>query len=229
MTLDSWNRVDKRTLHEQVADHLRHRLLTGVASPGELLPEARIATELGVSRGTVRGGFYQLQSEGLVEWAPRLPPRVRSVSRSEVEQLYAVRALLEGHAVQLIVGQDKEQRSQSIDALRTAAKRETQSKTLLLEDRILTDLGAHEALLHASGNGILYAAWCPLRAKIILALMSASKNQILATKADDHSGIIDAIEAGDSTLALARLRKHLSRAATACAVPITSTMAGEAS
>ena len=59
---------DALTLSDQVAQRLRERIADGTWSAGATLPaERRLATELGVSRGSLRAGIAQLQAEGLVE------------------------------------------------------------------------------------------------------------------------------------------------------------------
>ncbi len=59
---------DALTLSGQVAQRLRERIADGTWTAGATLPaERRLATELGVSRGSLRAGIAQLQAEGLVE------------------------------------------------------------------------------------------------------------------------------------------------------------------
>jgi DNA-binding FadR family transcriptional regulator len=56
------------TLTEKVANRLRRSIASGQWSPGATLPaERRLAADLGVSRGSLRGGIAQLQAEGLLE------------------------------------------------------------------------------------------------------------------------------------------------------------------
>ena len=66
------------TLSDQVAQQLRTRIAEGTWAPGTTLPaERRLAEELGVSRGSLRGGIAQLQAEGLVEARQGSGTRVR--------------------------------------------------------------------------------------------------------------------------------------------------------
>jgi DNA-binding FadR family transcriptional regulator len=66
------------TLSDQVAQQLRARIAEGAWQPGMTLPpERRLAEELGVSRGSLRGGIAQLQAEGLVEARQGSGTRVR--------------------------------------------------------------------------------------------------------------------------------------------------------
>lgn len=55
-----------------------------------------MAQELGVSRTPVREALMRLAEEGLVELVPGKGARVRVFAPEEVEEVYGVRALLEG-------------------------------------------------------------------------------------------------------------------------------------
>lgn len=58
--------LDARSLDWRAADMLRAQILTGVFPPGHRLTETALATELDVSRGTVRSALRTLTYEGLV-------------------------------------------------------------------------------------------------------------------------------------------------------------------
>src|ERR1700744_6408373 len=54
--------------HRQIADDLRRQIAASVYPPGACLPpEAEIAGQYGVSRGTVRQAVITLQGEGLLD------------------------------------------------------------------------------------------------------------------------------------------------------------------
>ena len=85
-------------VREAVYRHLKDLLLSGRFSPGERLSEPLLAQELGVSRTPVREALMRLAEEGLVELVPGKGARVRVFAPEEVEEVYGVRALLEGEA-----------------------------------------------------------------------------------------------------------------------------------
>lgn len=61
------------TVYSQVREYLRTRILDGVHLPGERLPsERQLATELDVSRGSVRLALQQLEREGLISCHERV-------------------------------------------------------------------------------------------------------------------------------------------------------------
>jgi DNA-binding GntR family transcriptional regulator len=84
-----------------VVPALREAIVEGVLAPGSRLSEVQVAKQLNVSRTPMREAFAQLEREGLVTVLPRIGAFVRSVSTRDVEEIYTVRAALEGLAVQL--------------------------------------------------------------------------------------------------------------------------------
>ena len=77
---------------------IRQAILDGDLAPGERLKEEELAQRLGISRTPVREALLVLQTEGLVEAAPNRGAAVRAHDADELDDLYQLRALLEGHA-----------------------------------------------------------------------------------------------------------------------------------
>jgi DNA-binding GntR family transcriptional regulator len=86
------------TTSSAVAERLREAILGGMLEPGERLKEEQLARELGTSRTPVREALLVLQSEGLVDATPNRGAAVRLYGKRELEEMYDLRSLLEGHA-----------------------------------------------------------------------------------------------------------------------------------
>jgi len=76
---------------------IRAAILDGRLPPGQRLKEEELARELGISRTPVREALLVLQTEGLVDAAPNRGAVVRSHDGDDLEDLYQLRALLEGY------------------------------------------------------------------------------------------------------------------------------------
>lgn len=85
-------------LRQQVENALRQAIIDGQFKPGQRLTERELTDSLGVSRTLVREAFRQLESEGLITVIPNRGPVVRELGADEIEDLYAIRAVLEGLA-----------------------------------------------------------------------------------------------------------------------------------
>jgi DNA-binding GntR family transcriptional regulator len=83
---------------------IREAIIDGRLAPGTRLKEEELARELGISRTPVREALLLLQAEGLVEAAPNRGATVRSHTAEDLDDLYQLRALLEGYAARRAAG-----------------------------------------------------------------------------------------------------------------------------
>src|SRR5687767_6723079 len=79
-----------------VYTELRRRILDLELRPGQRLYEPELATELRVSRTPLREALRLLLAEDLLDQLPTGGMVVRSLSAGEIDELYTVRAVLEG-------------------------------------------------------------------------------------------------------------------------------------
>ena len=91
---------EKATLQYRVTSKLREAILRGEFAKGERLIQEEWAEKLGVSRMPIREALRQLEMEGLVRIEPHRGAIVLPVSVEDVEEIYFLRALLEGIAVE---------------------------------------------------------------------------------------------------------------------------------
>lgn len=80
---------------EQVAVHLRSRILTGEMTPGQRLLQEDLAEEFGTSRLPVREALRMLAAEGLVELESNKGARVPVLDQAELSIVYKMRERLE--------------------------------------------------------------------------------------------------------------------------------------
>jgi DNA-binding GntR family transcriptional regulator len=92
--------IEFHTLQEQVTAKIREAIFTQVYKPGERLIQDELASRLGVSRMPVREALRCLEREGLVAFLPHKGAQVIGFRREDIEELYYLRALLEGITVQ---------------------------------------------------------------------------------------------------------------------------------
>jgi len=83
------------------AELIRAAIIDGRLEPGRRLKEEELARELGISRTPVREALLVLQTEGLLESAPNRGATVRTYEADDLDDLYQLRALLEGFAARL--------------------------------------------------------------------------------------------------------------------------------
>lgn len=78
---------------------LRKAIITGTLAPGEEIDEEQIAAILDMSRMPIRQAMGVLESEGLVKRAYKRGVTVTELSAAEIEEIYHIRANLEGLAI----------------------------------------------------------------------------------------------------------------------------------
>ncbi len=89
-------------VRELTYKNLKSDVLAGRFNPGERLTEEHLAKSMGVSRTPVREALHKLESEGLVKPLESRGFSVARDSREEMEDLFDIRAALEGYAIRLI-------------------------------------------------------------------------------------------------------------------------------
>jgi DNA-binding GntR family transcriptional regulator len=92
-----------RTRAETVAAHLRESIYNGDLPAGSRIRLKETARLLGVSAMPVRDALRLLEADELVTLVPRSGARVSDLSSEDIEELYAMRAGLEGLAARLAV------------------------------------------------------------------------------------------------------------------------------
>lgn len=87
--------IPRQSLTSAVADRLRDQIIRGEIPEGAQLRQNVIAEQYGVSRIPVREALRQLDAEGLINIVPNRGAIVPKLSPNDIEELFAIRALLE--------------------------------------------------------------------------------------------------------------------------------------
>lgn len=203
--------IKNTSIREQTVDTLRDAILTGELKPGQTLTETVLSEQLGVSRAPVREALRILNTENLVETIPYHGTTVRRLTKTDIEEIYSMRSLLEVFAVEQIV---KAKNPEHIIWLR-------QNYEQMIEAGNRNDINTvneldrsfHDQLIGMSGNSLLVSIWQTVAMKVrqVMALVNR-RNSDLTQIARNHLPLIDAIEAGDLVTAKALLHTHIASA-----------------
>jgi DNA-binding GntR family transcriptional regulator len=198
-------------LGDQVYRALRGLLRDGQVRPGERLQEAAVAAQLQVSRTPVREALARLASEGLVA------PEGRSfvvplLAEADIEDIYAVRCLLEPEAMREVAAQTPGPRA--LAPVKTA-----------LEASVAADRDG-EARAFMDANSRFRAAWIALvpNRRLVRAIELHAEHvrylRVLTLGDPKTRAIVlrglkrihAALAAGDGDAAAAAMREHLGEA-----------------
>lgn len=197
------------SLVEVILQRVTDAIVSGELRPDEKLVEARLAQDLGVSRGPVREAVRRLEQMGLVEKVPYMGTFVRGVSRQDIEELYEVRAELEGLAARKLATRKDPQHVAELRAI--LKKMEKAMKAERPSQLFLQDAAFHDTLIHLTENKLLSEIWnlvgTQLRRIILLKRDRPyhSLDEVIAV----HVPIVEAIAGGDPQCAEAEARRHV--------------------
>src|ERR1700758_3320099 len=86
-----------QTVSETLYSRLRDGILTGTFPPGSVLRQEELSPRFGASRVPLREAMTRLEVEGLVVLRPRRGYAVLSLDRSEIQEIFELRAAVEEH------------------------------------------------------------------------------------------------------------------------------------
>jgi DNA-binding GntR family transcriptional regulator len=151
-------------LRQQVESAVREAIIEGRFRPGQRITERELTVSLGVSRTLVREALRQLESEGLISVIPNRGPVVRELSAEEIEDLYAIRAVLEGLAARSF--------TEKADAARLRMLGEAQADAIAAyesddaERALVAKNRFYEILVAGAGSASLSAMLATLHSRI---------------------------------------------------------------
>jgi len=201
---------NNKTIRKRIYDHIREQLLYGEIPPNHHLIEAKIAREIGTSRTPVREALHSLELEGLIESVPRVGYVVKPVSEEEVEEICAIRIVIEALALRWAM---QKAYGRLVEELRenTSLQEEKISRGDFI-GFIELDAQFHEIITRHSGSKRLLELAQTLRQhmwRYRIRSMYTTDNALEAM--EGHKGILEAIEKNDLEEVNKALVYHLER------------------
>jgi DNA-binding GntR family transcriptional regulator len=196
------------TLVEVVTNRLRDAILSGSLKPGEKVLEEQLCVEFGISRAPLREALRLLSQQGLVEHLPRRGSRVAEWSPSDILQLFALRHVLERHAVETALPMDEPE--SALEPVRAALERMRRARDELGRDDAHRRF--HAAVVELADNRQLDIALEPILLKLQLPMAMNLRHEAQHHRADDgirrHQAIVAALATNDPVTAMAALDDH---------------------
>lgn len=204
--------LKRPTLAEQAYEELQNQIMLGALPAGERLLADEIAGRLAISPTPVKEALAQLERDGLIEGASRRASTVRRFDRQDLVEIFDARILLERTAVARgmdagLATDEFVARLRANFAAHMAEVRRQEEEAL--PAAIALDCQFHEILLELSGNRTL-RDWH----RVVMRQTQAARNYTVKrysmTRLErEHGDIIDAVAAGEATLAAEAIGRHL--------------------
>ena len=93
--------AERKSLGQDVYDHLKQAIIDQDIAPGARLVESRMAKMLGISRTPLREALHKLEREDWIEKIPSGGFKVITLTRDDIEETFGIRAVLEAYAARL--------------------------------------------------------------------------------------------------------------------------------
>jgi DNA-binding GntR family transcriptional regulator len=208
MAMDLSVGINRRYLHDEVAERLRALIGAGDLAPKARVNELELSQRFGISRTPLREAIKILATEGLLELLPNRGARVASLSGKEIDEMIEVLAGLEATAGDLACRAIAPDEIAAIEvrhkAMVEAWKRGDEPTYFRLNREI------HEAIMQASRNGVLQSLYANLAGRIQRARYSAHKTAEQWRQAiDDHNEMLRLLKAGDRERLSSLMRAHV--------------------
>jgi DNA-binding GntR family transcriptional regulator len=192
----AFQRLNHNSLSKQVVRAIRHQIFSGVLGPNQRVVEAEIAAEMGISRGPVREAFAELEKEGLIITYPRKGTYVKSFELKDIEEIYTLRALLEGFGVSLALDRLQEQDLAYLRDLLDRIVEMAEKRDVIEVSRL--NMQFHQKIMELSNHKRLYDSWQSLLAQTqMLSAMTTEYYTSLIDIRKSHRILLDALETGD--------------------------------
>lgn len=208
--------INRTTLAREAYRALRSAILDRRLIPGQKLIVRVLAEDLGLSPTPIKEALAALEREGLVTAVPHRGYFVPRITFQDVEELYALREVIEGLAARLAAERLDERLIAQLDRLlaqQRAAVRE--SKVERYGD---LDLTFHRNLREASGNRRLSRVGDSFGGQIRLLISTSAKLPgRLSASLQEHIFVVEAVRRRDPAAAEAAMRHHVRQAGLAVA------------
>ena len=196
------------SLTDSIAGVIRARILKGEYKIGEKIKETHVAEELSVSRTPIRKAFKQLEEEGLIEYVPNKGCFAKGFTRQDIEDVYAVRKVLEEltveWAVKRITGDDVRAMAEKCEEMQGYVDQADSARVLA------TNKDFHEIIYHATGSRFMsqvlrsYKEYIEQTTRPIF-----YEPKFLQQIVDEHRAIVAAFEKRDKDAAVAAMSAHM--------------------
>jgi len=199
------------SLRNKVFKYIKTQIINGAYGPGDTLLESKLSDELGVSRTPIREAIRLLEMEGLVETTTKKGAVVLGISPKDVEDIYAIRQLVEGlaarWAAERLTDHELKELQKIYELMEFYAQKHDVEEMAELDNRF------HQMIYEIAGSKILYLTLHNLHQYVQLArLKSLSVQNRLPQTLAEHHAILEAFRGKDADTAEKAMADHVKMA-----------------
>lgn len=199
------------TTAQHALEGLRRAIVAGELRPGDRVAQEDVAEQLGVSVAPVREALRILEQEGQVTYRPRRGYSVTTLRVADLEEIYALRRLLEERAARRALPAFDDDALERIELAARDCVAAAEAGDVAAE--LEANRRFHFALLDAPGQPhtmrVIRLLWDSTEAYRALYYNSAQERR---ASVEAHDRILAAVRARDADRLVAELDAHRARA-----------------
>jgi len=197
---------------ERAYDFVKEKIIDGSFEPSQMLSEASLATEMGISRTPMHEAFLRLEVEGFLQLYPRRGALIVPISPQEIREVYEARLLVDRHCAEKICAMSDAERADIADQLdATIAEQDTALDGADLRAYAQLDARFHQIIMDGGANSLLAGLGHQLRERQQRFTATAIGRNVARARTfvDQHCTLADALRTGDLDAYLSTLDTHL--------------------
>ena len=198
-------RIDAiRSTGEVIAQSLKEMIHEAELEPGQQLVQENVAKMFGVSRVPVRDALQILINMGIAVNVPRRGVIVRPLSRKLLDELFEIRKVLEGAAIQKAV---RRATPELLESLRELIRKQSEAlKTVDVKQNEKLDDEFHRSLYRAIDNNalneLIFNNWERIKqARCSSTVDPKHGKQWISASIERHNKVMEALEKKDESMA----------------------------
>ena len=200
--------IEKKTLHEEIANNLRELIMSGELQEGDKIKEDELCSSMGISKTPLREALRVLSVEGLIQLVPNRGSFVSTPTFEEIREMFDVMSVLEGicarAAAKKMSAKDLATLEKLHNKLEKNFKRRAQREYIRINNQF------HSFVQELAGNRTLNQIVNGLRQKILLyRYQSLNLPERFEQSIQEHRDLIEAFRKKDSKKAETLMRRHL--------------------
>lgn len=208
MSIDVAAPIQRRPLHNELADRLRHMIVEGELAPGEKLAEKELCLQFGVSRTPLREAMKVLATEGLVLLTPNRGCAVARLTLADLDEAFPIMGALEALSGELACLHITDAELARIRDLHERMVRKYEAGAL--RDYFKLNEQIHQLILSAARNPTLSQMQLSLSGRVRRARYMANMSPARWARAvAEHEKILEALAARDGKRLAVLLKEHL--------------------
>jgi DNA-binding GntR family transcriptional regulator len=198
----------RQSLADVAYAKLLEAIVNGQLPSGTELPTVAVAQRLGMSRTPVQEALRRLAGDGLVDWPISREPRVATFERTDFEEIYELRKVLESAAASRAATRMDAATCQALRK-RADAIEKAMSKKDWAEQALAFDVDLHDTIAAAAGNARLLTDIRRYRNLMRAFCRITGGRENLEAAFSEHQRIVDALQARSPQKAAAAMTAHV--------------------